>query len=614
MERYPEQTTVTIENIRDSGWREVLTASDRESYLSIWQSLSTAARTAIENGALSKGKALWLLADACSMVINPSSLNEPFTPFIIMDGKRSALPIDFQPSDVELFAAFAEEINDPWIQARVADLAWLLSKPRNHKYALLAIDAYRQIPLDLKTWQRDGQKCWHRAISLTLMLKDGTGTRPKEIAIALAAAFDNATKEDGYLALGLAEMLTRRDLRHEHHQTITAKLEAIARALDTDGNLHQARDYFGAASRWFRQTGNTAKSAEMIACLAESWVKEAVAQLSSEHPSNMLAAGFYENAIQIYRTIPRRERSTHRVDERIAELHKHLGNAGAKSLDEMRRITSPSINISEIVETAIKTVKGKPTLDALAAFANIYHGATVSKIRELSDKMLREHPLQTLFAASHMSRDGRVIAKRPSMGFGDTNSDEYKTALWAGMVKHYGMDIGLIVQGEIWPALEILRLEHRLSIEDFVAIASRSPIVPIDRKYLIGRALFAGYDNDFVTAIHILVPQIEHMVRWHLKESGIKTTNLDKNGIENENGLSTLIEIPEVAQIFGEDLAFEFKALFCDTFGPNLRNELAHGLLTEEECRSTDAIYAWWLGIRIVFNTFWNETRKAQNP
>lgn len=614
MERYPEQTVATIESLRNSGWREALAAGDREGYSGMWQSLSTAARTAVETGHLSEGKGLWLLADACSMMLSPSSSNEPFKPFMVMNGRRSSLPIDFQHSDVELFAVFAEEVDDYWLQARLADLVWLLIEPRNPKYALLAIDAYRQLPLDSETWIRGSRECWHRAISLTLMLKAGAGDRLKEIESAIVTAFESAQKEDSYLALWLSDMLASHRLGHEHRLAVAEKLETTARAFDVDGDLHRARDYFNAASKWFQRIGNIAKAAEMTACLAEGWVKEAVARLSSEQPSNMIAASFYENAIQTYRNIPRSERSTHRVDQRIAELYKHLNDAGDKSLDEMGTITSPTIDISEIVATAINAVKGKPTLDAFAAFANIYRGARVAKIREFSEKMLREHPLQALFAATHMSRDGRVIAKRPAMGFGDADSDEYKATLWAEMVKHYGMELGLIVQGEIWPALEILRLEHRLRVEDFIAVASRSPIVPTDRKQLMGRALFAGYDNDFVAALHILVPQIEHMVRWHLKAAGVKTTTLDKDGIENENGLSTLMDVPEVAQIFGEDLSFELKALFCDSFGPNLRNELAHGLLTEKECQSTYAIYAWWLGIKVVFNTFWNSARKAQNP
>lgn len=609
MERYPEQTIATIESLRNCGWREALASGDREGYSSMWQSLSAAARTAIEKGLLQEGKSLWLLADACSMMLSPSSINQPFKSFMVMNGRRSSLPIDFQREDVDLFAAFAEEVDDPWLQGRLADLAWLLIEPRSPKHALLAIDAYRQLPLDSETWIRGSRECWHRAISLALMLKAGAGDRLGEIEAALVVAFESSENGDGYLAYWLSDMLARHRLGYAHGSAIAAKLEAMARVFDVEGDLHRARDYFDAASQWFKRTGSVDKAAEMTACLAEGWVKEAVTILSSAQPSNMIAASFYENAIQTYRNIPRSERNAHRANERIAELRKHLSDAGAKSLDEMGCITSPTVDISEIVKIAVNTIKGKATLDALAAFANIYRGARAEEIREFSEKLLREHPLQALFAATHMSRDGRVIAKRPAMGFGNVDSDEYKATLRAEMVKHYGIELGLVVQGEIWPALEVLRLEHRLCADDFITIASRSPIVPTDRRRLIGQALFAGYDNDFVVALHILVPQIEHMVRWHLKSIGVKTTTLDRDGIENENGLSTLMELPEVAQIFGKNLAFELKSLFCDAFGPNLRNELAHGLLTEGECQSTYAVYAWWLGFKIVFKAFWNVVR-----
>ena len=183
----------------------------------------------------------------------------------------------------------------------------------------------------------------------------------------------------------------------------------------------------------------------------------------------------------------------------------------------------------------------------------------------------------------------------------------------AEMVHDYGILVSIIVQGDIWPALEVLLLEHRLCVEDFIGLARQSPIVPKDRTELFGRALFAGYDRDFVTALHLLIPQIEHIVRVHLKQAGSKTTNLDKDGIENENGLSTLMDLPEANVVFGKDLAFELRTLFCDAFGPNLRNELAHGLLDADACHSPFAIYAWWMGLRLVINTFWNAARKADS-
>jgi len=181
------------------------------------------------------------------------------------------------------------------------------------------------------------------------------------------------------------------------------------------------------------------------------------------------------------------------------------------------------------------------------------------------------------------------------------------------MVAEYTMEINLVVQGQIWPAFEAIQQEHRIKEMDFYSVVKQSPVVPEGRERLITKALFSGYDNDFVTALHLLIPQIEHLVRFHLKQAGVITSNIDKNGIETENGLTSLMENPEVKTIFGEDLAFELKALFCDAFGPNLRNELAHGLLGYEESQSVYSVYAWWLGLRIVFNTFWSARKSSQN-
>ncbi|WP_218081249.1 DUF4209 domain-containing protein [Anthocerotibacter panamensis] len=611
MQRYPENIHVNIEDFRRSDWKSAIDSRAREDYPSMWQSLSAAARAAIESGEIAEGKVLWLLADACSMMLNPRSANEPFKPFMVMNGKRSSVPEDFQQSDVTLFAQIAEEIDDIWLQARLADLVWLLKRPRSPQHALLAIDAYRKIPLDAKTWVRGGRECWERALSLTWMLRAGAGERIKEMEVTIISAFEAAKAEDGFLALWLTDLLATNHLGHDYGVDIARKLESLARSFDAEGDLHSAREFFAASAKWFQQTGDDAKATEITVCVAEGWVKEAVARMSSAQPSHMVAASFYENAIQTYRSIPRSKRAIHRIDERIAELHRRLNEAGERSLDEMGIITSPSMDITELIEKAQNAVRDKTTLDALAAFANIYRGARVAQIREFAEKMLREHPLQALVSATHMSRDGRVIAKRPGMGFGDAHSNEYQATLWAEMVRHYGMELSIVVQGDIWPALEILILEHRLRESDFIAIATRSPIVPTGRERLFGKALFAGCEKDFVVALHLLVPQIEHMVRWHLKATGIKTTTLDKDGIENENGLSTLMDLPEATQILGEDVSFELKALFCDAFGPNLRNELAHGLLDDEACQSTYAIYAWWLGLRLVFNTFWNAKRKA---
>jgi hypothetical protein len=609
-QRYLANLVITPEHFSESGWKEALASASRDGYSSMWQAFSSAARTAIDEGRNDHGKVLWLLADACSMMLSPASLNEPFKPVAVFHDRRSVSPDDLLEADIEFFAAIVTDIDDTRLKARLADLVWLKKKPRDVSFALSAIDAYRAIPLDRETWIRDGRECWGRAISLARLLKAGAGDRVAQIEASIVASFSGAEEKDGFLALWLSDLLKSNGLGRNQRADVAQKLESLAVAFEDEGDLHRSRESFSAASEWFRLIPDESKAAEMTKSVAEGWVKEAIARTTTSSPSHMVAASFYENSIQTYRTIPRSERAVYQVDERIAELRSHLNDSGEKSLSEMGLIRTPSVDISQLVENARNAVAGKSATDALLAFANLHQGAHFDEMRESALERIRQHPLQSLFSATVMSHDGRVIAKRPAMGFGAELSPDDETGIRAEMVRDYGILVSIIVQGDIWPALEVLLLEHRLCVEDFIGLARQSPIVPKDRTELFGRALFAGYDRDFVTALHLLIPQIEHMVRVHLKQAGAKTTNLDKDGIENENGLSTLMDLPEADAVFGKDLAFELRTLFCDAFGPNLRNELAHGLLDADACHTPFVIYAWWLGFRLVFNTWWNAARK----
>ena len=96
---------------------------------------------------------------------------------------------------------------------------------------------------------------------------------------------------------------------------IAEKLESIAGECDAaELTWIAAREYFSTASRWFKSAGNETRATSMTVAEAEAWIKAADARLSSESPSHLVAANFYENAIQTYRTIPQTERAAHRVD------------------------------------------------------------------------------------------------------------------------------------------------------------------------------------------------------------------------------------------------------------------------------------------------------------
>lgn len=611
--RYPADLPVTVEDFHACGWKEALQeiAADDFGYSALWTALSKAARSAMETDRRTHAKVLWLLADASSMMLRPGSLTTPFKPFAVFHDRRSALPEDFSADDLSFFAEVVGHIDSSLLKARLADLLWLVGKPRNVQHALAAIDAYRTVPPTPDIWIRDGQECWERAFALALTLGEGAGDRIEDMLATMLDRLLSASIQEQFFGVKLARLLRNNRLAKRRGTEVAEKLEALALAFGQAGDVFGARAYFEESALWFHWLGQPPKHAAMTVAQAETYVREATFHTSGAAPSNMVANGLYEKAIQIYRDVPRKMRAVHRVEERIAELRTLQAQTGEQTLTEMGVIRSPGIDITELVEQARRATAGREPIEALRSLANIHPGEQVDRLRDNVIERIRQFPLQWIFASTTYSRDGRVIAKRPAMNMlGADLSESDERTIQASMIRDYGMFLGITVQSAILPALEVLRQEHRLQEADFVELSRHSPIVPNGRAMLFGKALFAGYDGDFVTALHLLVPQIEHMVRTHLKQAGAMTTMLDAEGIETENGLSTLMALPEIEDVFGKDLVFELKALFCDPFGHNLRNELAHGLLDDGDCRSAASIYAWWLGLKLVFNTWWN-TRAA---
>ena len=607
----PNGPEFTLEDLRKCGWESAAKERDGDSYSSRWTNLERAAEQARSQGDSKKSNALSLLAHITSMMLRPENRNNPFQPVVVFSNGRTAIPDDFTEPEINLLEQFIEDIEDHWLKARIADLVWLRSTKRDLRFALEAIDAYRSIPLDGETWAAEALGCWKRAISISMMLREGAGNRLADLESEVLALFFSATAEQRFFALRLAEVMEEYSLGTANLVSVSEQLRTIAEELETEGSPSSARSYFANAAVWFRRAGDEPESAKMTLAEAETYVKEAEANLASDSPSNLLARTYYEKAIQTYRNIPHAHRESHQVDQRISELRNRLNETGPLSLDEMTSIEGPTMDLAPFINDALTRVKGKTTQEAIRELSNLFR-ITAGKMKEAAVKSLTETPFRATLSRTLMTHDGRAAARTP--GFSSLSSAaENEVAIEAEMIQfQYEPLVSASAMGYILPALEAISLEHRISEGYFIQLARVSPIVPPGRDKLYGKALYHGYNRDFASALHLLTPQIEHMVRHHLKVRQVTTTSLDREGIETENNLSTLVELPETKEIFGEDLTFELKALFCSPYGANLRNEVAHGLIEEAKCFSTHSVYAWWFSLKLAFNTWWNLQQKEK--
>ncbi len=583
--RFPDDLHVSLADFRSCGWREIMD-SRQVATESPHPEFHKASQQAEKEGRLAHAKVLELLGAACSMSLNPRSPETPFGPAWIDGGIRLSIE-DFTKDDLHLFSQIVDEVDDPWLKARLADLVWFKTKKDGARFAALAIDAYRRLPLKADTWHGGGEECWTRALHLAWMFKKGDGGRFRELEGRILSAFEAAGIEEKFYIIDLAELLRDFELGKARRAQITRKLTEFGDRVRDAGDQRSAQLYFHEAQAWFHAGKQTQEEIEMRARIAESLAAEAQRCMSAGQEHALLAVNKFLGAIEAYRGISAEFRKKYHVEERIDELRRGLSTAGQQTVQSLELVQLPPVDLTELVQAATIAVSGKPFQEALRAFASF-------PCRDRTDlcrvDIQAQAPWFTMASETCFSPDGRVVASTPGGSLGRPESEQ-EDLVSSEMLFQYGIFVSLVVEGMIRPAMEVIREEHVLQEEDFVELARRSPNVPKGRELILGKAFLSGFQQDFITAIHLMVPQVEHMVRISLKKAGAITTTLNA-GVETENGLGTLLKPPLADTLLGRDLAFELRALFTDPRGPALRHNVAHGLLEPAGCFSHQAIYA----------------------
>jgi hypothetical protein len=98
---------------------------------------------------------------------------------------------------------------------------------------------------------------------------------------------------------------------------------------------------------------------------------------------------------------------------------------------------------------------------------------------------------------------------------------------------------------------------------------------------LLRDGLLAYEQEDFVKAIHVLVPQVEDILRnflGHLGRPTLKTVR-GQPGIMDAKNMNDVLRDEQMRTVLTENLWRYLEVVYVDKRGMNLRNDLAHGLL-----------------------------------
>jgi len=126
-----------------------------------------------------------------------------------------------------------------------------------------------------------------------------------------------------------------------------------------------------------------------------------------------------------------------------------------------------------------------------------------------------------------------------------------------------------------------------LNFENLFDYFSKSGVFDKDNLEIIKIGLQGYFNKDYVSAIHILVPQFEAAFLKVSENSGIDIIALDqKKGISTRT--RTLgeqhLELEELKGTWGEDFCRQLKFVLFEQMGHRIRHKIAHGEIKPSEC------------------------------
>jgi len=534
-----------------------------------------------------------MLAAVMGMQFKANEPNDPFAAMVVWaDGRRSAIPADFRGT-IDALAVTAERAQHPVLQARLADLCWLLDRKRG-RLGVSAATAYVEVvsrvdagTLKFRFDETEIGALRHEARDLlkrALFIGRGTGMDKKGPSDAQRLAVELRKRAIEKQQTSPALMFGRLDLHFgiSDATQVGNDIEGMIAGLAAGADDHTLVELWRLSAKAYHRAklDDDKNRCRMAAA-------ELLVAMAKRQPSAMLAAHTITEAIRELHGVPGSK-------DRRKELRHLLVDIQAGIADEMSPFAIP-MNLEEIAREVEQRMQQPTLLDKLFTFAALSHSPDPDQLIAEAERSIREHPLSSLFGASHHDREGKVIYRSEGANFGDTRDD---SALRQQVARDEGIRRHITASAEIEVARQSIVSNHYLSEEIFAVLLEISAFVPQGLVMTYSHGLTCFFRGDFISGLYILTPLLEASLRHVLKAHGHDVTKLDDaTKIQEDRTISALFEQmrPELDSIFGRAITTDLENVFLKKPGPYIRHSIAHGLFHDGEPFSDDALYACWL-------------------
>lgn len=485
------------------------------------------------------------------------------------DGESVSFPQidDLKGEAIEYFKMRASATESISMKARYCDFIWEVA--RDPVFGQMAVDCYLELASAYyrKTWFLMLSDALDRSMYLAVLkvVDDSALSKiNKALFEYLRRLLDD--KQERFcleLLMTYGRLPSERSSVEELKEMIKT-CERCIYHFNEAADYHLERSFLDVEITLVGILGDKEKVQYLRERIAESYLDDA--KFREMNDDFLSASTFYKQALEAYCRIGDKEK--------IDQLKTKQVEVNKKAEIDFKEISAETtISMKDVDDFAHLIHSAEDLEDALkrlALFSRLLPNLGQEIVQ--TNKQRETSPLQFLITRTTMDKRGHLVG---------VGRDPFE------MVVVRNSMIGIELEARVFLPRIFAKLEAEkgLNAERLFAHMENWGLMEESNLPLIRHGFKKHFEKDYVSAIYVLAPQLEAVIRSLLKKGGIQTI-VFKRGTTNtqEATLSDLLKKAEVKEILGEDLHWYMILILVDDLGLNIRNEVAHGLLCYEQC------------------------------
>ena len=512
--------------------------------------------------------ALTIIGGALSLGYNHSECN--YRPLIqLSDGHRSYAMEDIDSGAIEILKEAVNVISQDWMRAQLSDIIWIQTS--DHSYAECATREYISVfenVFDEGHWVGCFEAIQHAYdISIRLGKKSASFLQVREIINSALKKMDG--NDPLFLSIKLIE-LSYNDAKSDEQTLylfLAQKIYQHNKSYADEKHIHITEASFQLLCRLLKRTKRTTELQSASTEMAQYYAV-CGKQLANGDPSRIhRAIDLLHKACRLYNESSDRQT--------VLDLRACISEYQHRALSNMASIPF-EFDAKPIYTRISQLFEGLSLRETIVQFGLV---SMIHRKEDVKKQILdNQHKFlsTSLFTSKKLNDEGHTIEVIPPLDLQNPEGDP--ETLFKHMVQYVSESRNLDETICLQFAYGFVKNAGQVSLDDLSFLTEENAVIPNGRNEIIKFGLYLGLSGKLYAAMHILLPQMEHIIRNLVALCG-DTVSFIKDGCEEYKTLSQLFKSDKLHECYDEDIIFTFQSIMDERAGANLRNINAHGLM-----------------------------------